>query len=86
MWPDRVSNPGPPTYESGALPTALRGPAVLCELFPQTAVLVDNCTVSRHDWQSCSIHFVLLAIPVQEFQYTASSLETHTVFDLDFCC
>ena len=29
MWPDRVSNPGPLTYESDALPTALRGPAVL---------------------------------------------------------
>ena len=29
MWPDRVSNPGPLTYESGALPTALRDPAVL---------------------------------------------------------
>ena len=28
MWPDRVSNPGPLTYESGVLPTALRGPAV----------------------------------------------------------
>ena len=27
MWPDRVSNPGPPTYESGVLPIALRGPA-----------------------------------------------------------
>ena len=27
MWPDRVSNPGPPTYESGALPIALRSPA-----------------------------------------------------------
>ena len=27
MWPDRVSNPGPPTYESDALPIALRGPA-----------------------------------------------------------
>ena len=27
MVPDRVSNPGPLTYESGALPTALRGPA-----------------------------------------------------------
>ena len=27
MWPDRVSNPGPLTYDSGALPTALRGPA-----------------------------------------------------------
>ena len=23
MWPDRVSNPGPLTYDSGALPTAL---------------------------------------------------------------
>ena len=27
MLPDRVSNPGPMTYESGALPIALRGPA-----------------------------------------------------------
>ena len=27
MWPDRVSNPGRLTYESGALSTALRGPA-----------------------------------------------------------
>ena len=28
MLPDRVSNPRPLTYESGALPIALRGPAV----------------------------------------------------------
>ena len=27
MWPDRVSNPGPLTYKTGALPTALHGPA-----------------------------------------------------------
>ena len=27
MWPDRESNPEPLTYESGALPTALHGPA-----------------------------------------------------------
>ena len=27
MLSDRVSNPGPLTYESGALPIALRGPA-----------------------------------------------------------
>ena len=27
MWRDRVSNPGPLTYESGALPTVLCGPA-----------------------------------------------------------
>ena len=36
MLPDRVSNPGPLTYESGALPIALRGPAwcfmwILCQ-------------------------------------------------------
>ena len=31
MLPDRVSNPGPLTYESGALPIALRGPAILEE-------------------------------------------------------
>ena len=29
MLPDRVSNPGPLTYESGALPIALRGPAIV---------------------------------------------------------
>ena len=28
MLPDRISNPGPLTYESGALPIAIRGPAV----------------------------------------------------------
>ena len=31
MLPDRVSNPGPLTYESGALPIALRGPAIKAE-------------------------------------------------------
>ena len=31
MLPDRVSNPGPLTYESGSLPTALRGPASHCK-------------------------------------------------------
>ena len=28
MWPDRVSSPGPLTYESGALPIALSGPVM----------------------------------------------------------
>ena len=33
MWPVRVSNPGPLTYKSGALPTALRGPAkIWCQM------------------------------------------------------
>ena len=29
MLPDRVSNPGPLTYESDALPIALRGPVII---------------------------------------------------------
>ena len=32
MLPDRVSNPGPLTYESGALPIALCGPAAKFEI------------------------------------------------------
>ena len=31
MWLDWVSNPGPLTYDSGAIPTALRGPAIINE-------------------------------------------------------
>ena len=40
MLPDRVSNPGPLTYESGALPIALRGPARVL------SILTYGCTVS----------------------------------------
>ena len=36
MLPDQVSNPGPLTYESGALPIALRGPAPF-----QSRILLD---------------------------------------------
>ena len=38
MLPDRVSNRGPLTYESGALPIALRGPA-------RTSVKMASATV-----------------------------------------
>ena len=34
MLPDRVSNPGRLTYESGALLTALRGPAYMLKEYP----------------------------------------------------
>ena len=39
MLRDRVSNPGPLTYESGALPIALRGPAFVNETLCMSAVL-----------------------------------------------
>ena len=43
MLPDRVSNPGPLTYESGALPIALRGPAIL-KCFRGSLRLRDNAS------------------------------------------
>ena len=46
MLPDRVSNPGPLTYESGALPIALRGPAVTNE--PLCQVILK----SKHKYRS----------------------------------
>ena len=39
MLPDRVSNPGPLTYESGVLPIALRGPAATLEFVLKILVL-----------------------------------------------
>ena len=39
MLPDRVSNPGSLTYESGALPIALRGPAA------KARIMVSFCIV-----------------------------------------
>ena len=38
MWPDRVSNPGPLTYESGALSIALHGLARAIALPPASVL------------------------------------------------
>ena len=46
MWPDRVLNQGPMTYESGALSTALCGPACIFMLHLYTLpVRVNNITI-----------------------------------------
>ena len=49
MLPDRVSNPGPLTYESGALPIALRDPACISERhstgITKTNALSPNCSL-----------------------------------------
>ena len=42
MWPDRVSNPGPLTYESGALSTALRGPAIIVRIFHRSPMQTEK--------------------------------------------
>ena len=43
MWPDQVSNQGPLTYESGALPTALCGPASHIRTMRERALLKAAC-------------------------------------------
>ena len=47
MLPDRVSNPGPLTYESGALPIALRGPAEFTGKGANIASLSGEVSSSR---------------------------------------
>ena len=48
MLPDRVSNPGPLTYESGALPIALRGPAHRGKVFIyKTSVATVNFVLNK---------------------------------------
>ena len=57
MLPDRVSNPGPLTYESGALPIALRGPASLTSTKPLQYVTIAIITLG------CPFN------PVNDFEY-----------------
>ena len=50
MLPDRVSNPGPMTYESGALPIALRGLASAGSKNQHTSLKpVKNTLLKFHD-------------------------------------
>ena len=43
MLPDRVLNPGPLSYESGALPIAPRGPAIhVCKTISDTQSLARD--------------------------------------------
>ena len=52
MWPDLVSKPGPLTYESGALPNALRGPAC-----PLGSSLIHHKALRRGQTTLVSVSF-----------------------------
>ena len=54
MLPDRVSNPGPLTYESGALPIALRGPA----RGPGRAILLPSALAAASALAKCKSFYV----------------------------
>ena len=75
MLPDRVSNPGPLTYESGALPIALRGPAPdrVMESLKGFQFLLSHTS----DWSIRSAFFHRLFF--RELQMPWSYGRTHTV-------
>ena len=50
MLPDRVSNLGPLSYESGALPIALRGPAAHDSRYP----CLISTVVLNHSHLDCT--------------------------------
>ena len=54
MWPDRVSNPGPLTYKSDALPTALHS---LPPLIGKNLLIQEQFFPLRVDpmWKSYSV-------------------------------
>ena len=56
MLPDRVSIPGPLTCESGALPIALRGPALL-------GVFRGRCRGEGGGWEEGSLNMLYWATP-----------------------
>ena len=58
MLPDRVSNPGPLTYESGVLPIALRGPAKTVRKVKKTYIPIKL----SHFITSVKSHFLKVLI------------------------
>ena len=57
MLPDRVSNPGPLTYESGALPIALRGPARSDSVIKLVSGLITESDQAVRAVHSCNSWF-----------------------------
>ena len=56
MLPDRVSNPGPLTYESGALPIALRGPArVGDDYYAQAPIFYLVLSIQRPEYGAAMV-------------------------------
>ena len=59
MLPDRVLNPGPLTYESGALPIALRGP-----VSPSERTIMEFSPDYRFVW------YIMEGLEVDELYWT----------------
>ena len=67
MLPDRVSNPGPLTYESSALPIALRGPAKFCGNLLESPRQMSTRFVR---WTKTTLLSLLLSFIQRQIVYT----------------
>ena len=77
MLPDRVSNPGPLTYESGALPIALRGPAADTQCARKTTQYSILFIIKSTDLFYLSLkHLQTCADPLQSFIFHLLLYET----------
>ena len=79
MLPDRVSNPEPLTYESGALPIALRGPA--CS-YGDILVIIPILSLLPHLIRSSQPQNHFLCIKVDDINhiYSTKFLSEKTVW------
>ena len=73
MLPDRVSNPGPLTYESGALPIALHGPAGVIETL--------GTDVSENHFRTKSVSALHPILPVY-FNILSPGLGPYSNFEI----
>ena len=51
MLPDRISNSGPLTYDSGALPTTVHNPCINVQVMVWTSLIYDHFDPSDLDLQ-----------------------------------
>ena len=72
MWPDWVSNPGPLTYESGALPTALQGPAILRSYY--TIKIILMCKIPNYPKNYLLLCMYQKAFKIFNFEHRTTSI------------
>ena len=78
MLPDRVSNPGPLTYESGALPIALRGPACPPNQTSKTVYLHAKNTVTHEVGRTApGVCAAMGSIPLSHSVHVVTTIGLH---------
>ena len=86
MLPDRISNPAPLTYESGALPIALRGPARFPMLNRETCCIKNSRSFSNVQLDAINISWMHLINTVKcRYAYTTPTVQILHCCDHDGC-